>query len=516
MFRHNIPKVTVNQLRRLFIANAKFNKVAAARDLGIARFTVKRYVSEFEAIKEQFPEKLRDFNFFMPVVIPGRPRKELYKELLEMLPDLIMKQQGPKLKAAQIWQEYKKKCPDGYSYSPFKDYFFRWCNDHDISLISVKRIENFPEEDLDTLKKWRASNDHQHWQIAVVLDAANTRKSLLKTGQKVDCCFRTILRWLDIYKRHGLKGFERSYNVNEVIVKSVKEKMDNLIHLIAQSPKNFGLQRVSWTTVDLAAVYTQEYGCKMSQASVSKYLIKQGIRFRRAREVLTSPDPLFKEKFLAIQTILENLTAKEKFFSIDEYGPAAVKPKGGRAISLKGTRPWFPTVKKSRGCFVMTAALELSENQVTHFYSPKKDTGEMIKLIDLLIERYRDQDKLYLSWDAASWHASKALLAYVNQINTDVYRLEHRTPLIGIAPLPSCAQFLNVIESVFSGMSKSVIHNSDYDSLDDCKKAIDQYFDKRNQFYKKYPKKAGNIIWGKERVKPVFDKGNICKYPSGR
>jgi hypothetical protein len=44
------------------------------------------------------------------------------------------------------------------------------------------------------------------------------------------------------------------------------------------------------------------------------------------------------------------------------------------------------------------------------------------------------------------------------------------------APLPAGAQFLNVIESVFSGMAKGIIHNSDYPSAEAAKNAIDRYF----------------------------------------
>jgi hypothetical protein len=58
---------------------------------------------------------------------------------------------------------------------------------------------------------------------------------------------------------------------------------------------------------------------------------------------------------------------------------------------------------------ILTAALELSTNQVTHFYSEKKDTAEMIKLHEVLLEKYAGVAKIYFSWDAASWHASKAL-----------------------------------------------------------------------------------------------------------
>ena len=47
----------------------------------------------------------------------------------------------------------------------------------------------------------------------------------------------------------------------------------------------------------------------------------------------------------------------------------------------------------------MTAALELSTNQVTHFYSKKKNTDEMIKLLDILKAEYRHLDRIFLSWN---------------------------------------------------------------------------------------------------------------------
>jgi hypothetical protein len=80
-----------------------------------------------------------------------------------------------------------------------------------------------------------------------------------------------------------------------------------------------------------------------------------------------------------------------------------------------------------------------------------------------------------------------------------------------LAPLPSCAQFLNVIESVFSGMSRAIIHNSDYESLAACKEAIDRYFAERNVFFRANPKKAGRIIWGKEITPSTFSPANNCK-----
>ena len=170
-----------------------------------------------------------------------------------------------------------------------------------------------------------------------------------------------------------------------------------------------------------------------------------------------------------------------------------------------------PQFQKSKGVLIVTAALELSENQVTHFYSAHKNTDEMVKLLDLLLKKYADQSRIYLSWDAASWHASKRFYARVKEINSVKYRAVHKCPRVKLAPLPSRAQFLNVIESVFSGMAKAVIHNSDYQSVAEAVAAIDRHFAERNQEFKDHPKRAGGKIWGDEIVAPKFSEANNCK-----
>lgn len=49
---------------------------------------------------------------------------------------------------------------------------------------------------------------------------------------------------------------------------------------------------------------------------------------------------------------------------------------------------------------------------------------------------------------------------------------------------------LNVIESVFGGMAKAVIHNSDYQSVAEAVAAIDRHFAERNQEFKDPPQKS--------------------------
>jgi transposase len=290
---------------------------------------------------------------------------------------------------------------------------------------------------------------------------------------------------------------------------AVKQAVFGLLH---EPPSNYGINRTTWIMPDLSRVL-REKGQPACREVIRKITKAAGYRWCKARVVLTSADPNYTEKLDRIRSILSELRPDEAF-SIDEFGPFAVKMQPGRALTAPGEQRVVPQWQKSRGCIIVTAALELASNQVTHFYSPKKNTSEMIRMMDLLVEKYHDRRKLYLSWDAASWHISKRLRQRIEEHNTAI--LSGGGPTVETAPLPSGAQFLNVIESVFSGMARSIIHNSDYKTLNNAKAAIDRYFADRNEQFLQHPRRAGRKIWGKEREPAVFSEANNCKDPRYR
>jgi hypothetical protein len=290
----------------------------------------------------------------------------------------------------------------------------------------------------------------------------------------------------------------------------VKQAVFQLLH---EPPANYAINRTTWTMRDLARVL-RETGHPACPEVIRKITKAAGYRWRKARVVLTSSDPNYTEKLNHIRSILAGLRPDEAFFSIDEFGPFAVKMKPGLALCAPGEQRVVPQWQKSRGCLIMTAALELSGNQVTHFYSLRKNTTEMIRMMELLVEKYNDRRKIYLSWDAASWHISKRLHQRVEEHNTAV--LSGGGPMVETAPLPLGAQFLNVIESVFSGLARSIIHNSDYKTMDDAKAAIDRHFADRNEHFLQHPRRAGRKIWGKEREVADFSEANNCKDPRYR
>jgi transposase len=283
-----------------------------------------------------------------------------------------------------------------------------------------------------------------------------------------------------------------------------------LFSLLHSPPSAYGINRTSWKMDDIHRLLT-ENGHGICRQKIRAILKDAGFKWRKARSVLTSKDPDYRTKVEAIKEILLDLKADQAFFSIDEYGPFAVKRKGGTKRVAPGEQHIIPQHQKSKGWMILTAALELSRNQITHFYSLKKNTDEMIKMADLLRAQYQTCSAIYLSWDAASWHISKKLFSHLDEINRCAS--QDGFPVVKTAPLPAGAQFLNVIESVFSGMAKAIIHNSDYPSVKAVQNSIDRYFRERNQQFSGNPKRAGNKIWGQERVPSQFSEANNCKDP---
>jgi hypothetical protein len=223
----------------------------------------------------------------------------------------------------------------------------------------------------------------------------------------------------------------------------------------------------------------REQGQAISRDLISEIIKDAGFKWRKARVVLTSSDPNYQAKVEKIAMILSELKSDEAFFSIDEFGPFAVKRRGGRKRVPPGEDYTVPQQQKSKGSLIITAALELSRN--------------------------------HLSWDAASWHISHDLAMHVRRRNDEAQAEGY--PVVKTAPLPTGAQFLNVIESVFSGMARAIIHNSDYCSVEAAKDAIDRYYTERNEYFQAHPKRAGHKIWGQEPVQSEFHESNNCKDP---
>jgi transposase len=518
-----MPASKVRQLLHFSVAD-NFNKNQSAKRLRIARSSATKYIEAFKSsaltltdIENVGSAKLAKLLFSSNRPPTQSDRKMRFLDRIESVHSRI---EHDHLSVLDVWREDVATQQPAYKYSRFASLYAHWRVEQRLrrrssaktNVVSVKAV------DIPVLKRWRLSHDRRKWEVGIALLNSSMGVSSFEIARKIERAHRTVEKWCLLYEHDGIESLplRRSRKSSEEALAKIKAKKDRLIKIIHENPKAYDINRASWSLKALADAYHKTHGERISASSISEYFILAGYKFKKAKKVLTSDDPTYRDKLAKITNALSQLAANEKFFSIDEFGPFSVKIRGGVALVPGDEVRTIPQRQKSKGSLICTAALELSKNQVTHFYSEKKNTGEMIKLIRRLVAIYKSENRLYVSWDSASWHASKALYKAIDEINSDAFRIRHKTPLVDLMPLPSGAQFLNVIESVFSGLARAILHNSNYQSMFECKVAIDRYFAERNQAFLEHPRRAGNKIWGKERVEAVFREENNCKDPRWR
>jgi transposase len=267
-----------------------------------------------------------------------------------------------------------------------------------------------------------------------------------------------------------------------------------LIEILHHKPNAYGINRSNWNQESLAGAFEKQYGQKLSKSTVSRLLKQAGFSWKKSRKVLTSPDPNYREKVDLLLRTLQSLKANEDLFFIDELGPLQIRRYGGRCYTPKGEMPTHPQNQRAKGSITIYGALSAITNQVTWFYGDTKDSAGMIDLVEILYNQFHCKSTIYLTWDAASWHGSNELVEWADEFNA-WNSAKGSGPRIEFIPLPASAQFLDVIEAVFSAMKKAVIHNSDYQSQEEMKAAISMHFIERNNFFKHNPKRAGKRIW---------------------
>lgn len=305
---------------------------------------------------------------------------------------------------------------------------------------------------------------------------------------------KTTRAYWDRYMKRGLVDLfgPRAESSGSAVKKATRTK--RILELFHHKPKNFGINRTSWSQLTLAIAYEARFNESISRGTIGRSLREMKFTWQKAKRVLTSPDPEYREKVEILLAKLHSLRADEEFFFLDELGPLNVKKRGGRVYVLKENGPVLLRRQISKGTVSLLAALSATTNQMTWIFSRSKDTLSIIDLIELLFNQHEEKKTIYITWDAVSWHNSIALTEWLDVFN-EASRDNGAGAIIEVVPLPTSSQFLNVIEGVFSGLMRAVVHNSDYQSEEEMKLAISEHLQERNLFFRENPKRVGKKIW---------------------
>jgi transposase len=349
------------------------------------------------------------------------------------------------------------------------------------------------EDERQSIIKNAVKGNKRLWRYGIVTELFGLGAGIRAISNLLDMSRDTVGKIINEYNQNGFESI-----LNKCLTKSTRKetviKTQRIIEILHQKPNLFGINRSNWNRESIKNVYENKYGEKIGNSTVGCLINNAGYKIKKVKQVLTSPDPNYREKVELLLKTIQSLKSDEMFFFLDELGPLRVKKYGGRCYIKKGEILRVPKVQTLKGSITLFGALSATTNQLSWNFGKSKDTSAMIDLIEILYNQYYNKSKIYITWDAVSWHNSNKLLDWLDNFNAETKDIGEG-PLLEFIPLPTSAQFLNVIESIFSGMKRAVVHHSDYQSEAEMKFAISGHFVDRNAYFKENPKRAGKKIW---------------------
>jgi transposase len=337
--------------------------------------------------------------------------------------------------------------------------------------LKIRRTLN--ENELETVHHLKGSIHRNVSQRAIVVDMFLHNEPLSEIVRKSKRNVKTIYRWKSRFESEGIKFLSIKRNRGPIMA-LMEERKNRIAKIIHYPPNHYDINRSSWTLITLAEVYQKEHKEKISPTSVSRAIKEMGYTFKKARKVLTSEDPQYREKVMAIKKVKSSLKETDALFFIDEAGPWAVKPYGGKSIHAPGEIKTYPQYPPKKGSITFIGAYEATNKIILWKFISHKDSEGVIEILKMILHYAHHKKQVYVVWDSASWHDSNSLHDFIESHNAS------NEPEIIVLPLPSKAQYLNTIESYFSGMKKAIIHNSDFRSSDEMIAAIVRYFREKN------------------------------------
>jgi transposase len=240
-----------------------------------------------------------------------RPRQR-YATLLTIFPLMQANVSHGTENLKQGWAAYKTHHPEGYGYSQFAAHFRSWRETQGFptSLFTKWQVPRITQEDMDELKKWRRSNDRTRWAKAVVVIDSHRGIGTTNLSSKVEKSCRIVKSWIDAYNQQGIPALRanRKRRQGSKKLAEMQQKRDQIIEILHETPQIHKINRASWSLKTLAQAFEKQYGQPIGKSTISDYVIAEGYSFKKARRVLTSPDPNYREncrKSLACSQLCE-------------------------------------------------------------------------------------------------------------------------------------------------------------------------------------------------------------------
>ncbi len=193
----------------------------------------------------------------------------------------------------------------------------KWILDLLQQKVSFDEIKmQFPElidaESIQILSQHIHSKPLRYRNRAIVI-IANHRNISIRSIARILGCHRNTIR--SYIRQFNSGGIELLFDFSRKKTKKFEEPqyIEMVFKILHSPPSCFGFNRTTWRIEDLYRALSKEEH-SLSKPYIRKIIKNAGFRYLKAKKVLTSTDPQYREKLKEITNILSNLRNNEKFF----------------------------------------------------------------------------------------------------------------------------------------------------------------------------------------------------------
>jgi transposase len=305
-----------------------------------------------------------------------------------------------------------------------------------------------------------------------VIDLSGQGYSVPELAQLFDLAAGTIRRYIHGFNEAGLAGLQPGYGQGRRLALTWSKAQ--WLDLLAQSPADLAQLNTAaqnWTQALLRQYLATYHQVQVTQTTISKTLRRVGIRWRRAKRRVHSPDPLYVVKRQRVAD-LQQLALSGSLTSEAAAHPRSDEPpKPAALVFLDSTDlHWCPDIGSTYGpvgqqvkvdtpglenpWYALFGSLLFPSGEGLYTIHQRKRAAELLEHLQLLIEL-----DPYLFWfvvlDNASAHTTPAIEAFAAQHQE---RME-------LVYLPTYSPHLNLIERLWRLMRSQVTRNRFYESL---------------------------------------------------
>jgi transposase len=160
-------------------------------------------------------------------------------------------------------------------------------------------IRPLTDEERQTVLAGLRSADAFVLRRCQILLASARGEVAVQIAQSLGCDDQTVRNVITGFNAKGLAmlqaGSSRPHTIHAAFAAAQAEQLRALLH---QSPRSFGKPTSVWT-LDLAADVSREQGLtpqRVSGETIRATLLRLGVRWQRAKQWITSPDPQYARK----------------------------------------------------------------------------------------------------------------------------------------------------------------------------------------------------------------------------